>query len=85
LVSPAAIWIGALLGGLSHVLLDSLVYPEIRLFWPFSTAAPLFGRLTIEQVTGLCLAAGLAGLLLVGFRVYWEYRRRRCGPRKERP
>lgn len=85
LASLPAIWIGALLGGLSHVLIDSLVYAEMQPFRPFSAANPFFGWLDPAQVTGLCLAAGLAGLLLVGFWVYWEDRRMRHAPREERP
>ena len=57
-----ACWSG-LVGGLSHVLLDGLIYPDMSPFWPFvqGTRMDIF---TSRGMTAFCIFSGLAGLLV---------------------
>jgi hypothetical protein len=71
LVSPeklglVPILLGALLGTLSHVALDSFLYADITPFAPFSDSNALRGVLSMQAVYLSCAAVGLAGLLAWG-------------------
>jgi membrane-bound metal-dependent hydrolase YbcI (DUF457 family) len=57
-----ACWSG-LVGGLSHVLLDALIYPDMSPFWPFVQSSPL-DIFTSRGMTAFCIFSGLAGLLV---------------------
>ena len=63
---PAA-W-GALLGAWSHVLLDSVMHSDLTPLAPFSYGNPLFVALPLRQLHGWCVAAGLMGVAVLGFR-----------------
>ena len=56
-------WWSGLVGGLSHVLLDGLIYPDMSPFWPFvqGTRMDIF---TSRGMTAFCIFSGLAGLLV---------------------
>jgi len=56
--------VGALVGTWSHVLLDSIVHLDVRLFAPFNDALPFYGLLEWEQVNLLCIVSAAVGLLL---------------------
>ena len=53
-------------GTFSHVLLDSLIYPDMAPFWPFMQANPLQFGVTSFQMTIFCVVSGVAGLLAWG-------------------
>jgi len=57
-----ACWSG-LVGGLSHVLLDALIYPDMSPFWPFVQSSPM-DIFTSRGMTAFCIFSGLAGLLV---------------------
>ena len=56
-------WWSGLVGGLSHVLLDGLIYADMSPFWPFvqGTRMDIF---TSRGMTAFCIFSGLAGLLV---------------------
>jgi membrane-bound metal-dependent hydrolase YbcI (DUF457 family) len=62
-VSWKTAWWSGLVGGLSHVLMDALIYPDMSPFWPFvkGTSMDVF---TSRDMTAFCLFTGLAGLLV---------------------
>ena len=62
--------LGGLLGGVSHVLLDMLVHPDVQPLWPFSRRV-LVGVMSDGAMSWACLAAGLAGAAIVVLRRPW--------------
>jgi len=64
----AAVVSGAILGGYSHVALDSIMHPDIRPLSPFSEANVLFGAVPLGWLHLLCVAFGVAGAVGVGLR-----------------
>ncbi|PQJ97433.1 DUF4184 family protein [Chromatium okenii] len=60
--TPVAVISGALLGTLSHVLLDSLMHADMTPFAPWSDANPLRGWLSITALHWFCVATGLLGI-----------------------
>jgi hypothetical protein len=57
--------VGALIGTLSHILLDSIMHVDVRLLWPFRHENPLQGLITIEQLQWSCAIAGIVGVALL--------------------
>ena len=64
-ITRAAAWSGALLGTLSHILLDAIMHADVRPFWPLQEANTLQGLITIEQLQWTCVLAGVLGLALL--------------------
>jgi hypothetical protein len=64
-IMRAAAWAGALLGTLSHILLDAIMHADVRPFWPLQEANTLQGLITIEQLQWACVIAGVLGLALL--------------------
>jgi membrane-bound metal-dependent hydrolase YbcI (DUF457 family) len=64
--STIGIWIGGLVGGVSHVLLDSLIYQDVHPFWPWTEANPLLGMVGASVLLDACVIAGAIGLVMVG-------------------
>jgi len=69
-VPIAAVIIGALFGTLSHVALDSLMHHDIQPLLPFSTANPLLGLVTHDEVYQACAIAGVLGTI-AWFALTW--------------
>lgn len=63
-----AVTLGAVLGGLSHVLLDSFMHPDIAPLAPWLAGNPLLGRVPLELLHWGCVGAGIAGVGLLYFR-----------------
>jgi membrane-bound metal-dependent hydrolase YbcI (DUF457 family) len=61
-----AIWIGALFGGVSHALLDSMYHRDAMPFWPWSRANPFLSPHAWAPI--LCVVTGLAGLAIWAVR-----------------
>lgn len=57
-------FVGVLLGGLSHVLLDSIMHADVRPFFPFSDANPHLRMISVFDLHLYCLA-GFAGAAIV--------------------
>lgn len=53
--------IAGVIGGVSHVLLDSLLYAEMHPYWPLAAGNDLAGIVSSEAVYGFCALTGLAG------------------------
>lgn len=65
--STSAIWIGGLVGGISHPLLDGLMHQDVRPFWPLTSANPLLGAVGLNTLLDACVIAGMLGLIMIGF------------------
>ncbi len=60
-VSKTPVITGAVLGTLSHVVLDSLMHHDIHPLNPFSEANPFMGLITHDGVYQACTIAGVLG------------------------
>ena|SRR5689334_5651116 len=60
--------IGAALGSVSHVLLDSVMHADLRPFAPWSDANPLYGVVGLDALLGSCAVAALIGIVVAGVR-----------------
>ena len=57
----SAVWAGALVGTLSHVVLDALMHADMRPLAPFSNANPLLWLVDHDDVYRYCALAGALG------------------------
>lgn len=60
--------VGGVLGGLTHPILDGIMHSDLRPFWPISLENPFFQVIDLVALHLLCLASGLAGLLVLAIR-----------------
>ena len=63
-----AVLLGGLAGGLGQTLLDALMHADLRPFWPVAGANPWLGTVDLGVLHSACLAAGAAGLVVLGVR-----------------
>ena len=70
--------IGATLGSMSHVLLDSVMHSDLRPLAPFGDANPLLRLVSLGTLHEICVVAGVLGIALVGVRRLRVGRRRRA-------
>jgi membrane-bound metal-dependent hydrolase YbcI (DUF457 family) len=71
-----------LIGTLSHVALDSLIYPDMHALWPWSQAQPWLGAATSTQVYAGCFASGVVGAVLyLGLNLRRSRRSKSARPR----
>jgi hypothetical protein len=64
---PRLLWVcllSGIVGGVSHVMLDSIIHADILPFWPLSNTGGLFRAFRESTVYLGCLAAGLLGLAI---------------------
>ena len=66
--------IGGLLGGLSHSLIDSLIYTDFHPFAPLSAQNPLHGLITPGDLSYSLFLAGVIGLVLLVSRIFLVWR-----------
>jgi len=57
-------FLSALLGTISHAVIDALIYPDVEPFWPFSASNPLRSGITTPQMITFCWLSGVVGLVL---------------------
>jgi hypothetical protein len=69
-LSMRAVAIGAMTGAYSHVLLDSVMHPDIRPFAPFSDSNPLLGATSVQALHWSCVVSGLVGVAFLGVRSF---------------
>jgi membrane-bound metal-dependent hydrolase YbcI (DUF457 family) len=62
--------VGAIAGTFSHILLDSVMHPDIRPFAPFSDSNPLLGAMPIQALHWSCVAFGFVGLFVLVVRSF---------------
>lgn len=67
-ITPGAAWSGALLGTLSHILLDGIMHGDVRPFWPFHAGNPMQGLVPLEWLHAGCVAAGVLGVAILALR-----------------
>jgi len=70
-ISWPVAFISALIGSLSHVLLDSVMHADVEPFSPFMLNNPLLGFLTVEALHKFCLYSGLLGAGLYFAVSHW--------------
>jgi membrane-bound metal-dependent hydrolase YbcI (DUF457 family) len=58
-------FVGGLVGGMTHSILDAVMHPDLRPFWPFSVANPFLDLIGIGLLHTMCVASGLAGAVLL--------------------
>ncbi len=63
-ISWAAAWIGGMVGGISHVVLDAVIHPDVTPFWPRSTANPFFIEGSFNLMHLACVGVGIVALPL---------------------
>ena len=68
------IWIGALLGSGSHLLLDATMHYDMHMFLPFSNANPLLYPTWSQNVYLACVLAGMAGMLISLLRMHGQFK-----------
>ena len=66
--------IGGVLGGLSHSLIDSIIYTDFHPFAPLSAQNPLHGLLTPGALSYGLFLAGVIGLVLLVIRALLIWR-----------
>ncbi|VVB53073.1 LexA-binding, inner membrane-associated putative hydrolase [uncultured archaeon] len=66
--TPKGVAASALIGSLSHILLDAILYPEMPILWPFK-GNPLLGILPSEHVYALCATTFPVVIFLYAYRV----------------
>ena len=59
---------GAMLGALTHPVLDGIMHGDIEPFLPWSTANPLHGLISLTALHLGCLVCGLAGACILVVR-----------------
>ena len=69
-----ASFIGAYIGSFSHVLLDALMHPDMRPWWPFSSANGLLGAVPVGWLHLGCAAAAVVGAIGVSLRFHYHGR-----------
>ena len=67
---------GALIGGYSHVLLDSFLYSDMHPISPLSDSNAALNVLSTLEVYALCLALGVMGGVALAARWLWRRRSR---------
>jgi hypothetical protein len=60
--------VGAMVGALSHPLLDGLMHPDIEPFQPWTADNPLRNLVAIDALHLGCVAAGIVGAILVAIQ-----------------
>jgi len=66
------VWLGAMLGTYSHVLMDAVMHVDVRPFLPFTDENPWLKISWTEHVYLLCVLAGMLGMLLLLLRAAFQ-------------
>jgi membrane-bound metal-dependent hydrolase YbcI (DUF457 family) len=61
-------WASALIGSLSHVILDAIMHDDVEPLWPFTRDNRLLHLLSVTDLHLLCLGLGVFGALGVLMR-----------------
>lgn len=67
--------ISSVLGGLFHVVLDSMIYHDITPFYPLK-ANPLFGIVDTDILYGICLLAFIPAAIIYGLILVMDRKRK---------
>ena len=69
-----AAWAGAIVGTMSHVVLDSIMHRDVRPFWPMTDWSPIYQVIDNDALHALCFWSGAAGL--IGWAMVWGWRKK---------
>jgi len=67
-ISWTVAFASAFIGTYSHIVLDAVMHPDMRPFWPFTVGNPLLGAIHVGALHLLCVACGLLGMTIIGLR-----------------
>lgn len=67
-LSFRSVVIGAVLGGYSHILFDSIMHSDVQPLAPFTQNNPLWHVVSLHSLHWFCLGSGILGLTIVGIR-----------------
>jgi membrane-bound metal-dependent hydrolase YbcI (DUF457 family) len=70
--STSGLFIGALVGGISHPFLDGIMHGDVRSFAPWTNSNPLLGLISWEMLHLSCLIFGMLGLGIMAIRLSRE-------------
>ena len=65
----AYLLLGAALGAWSHVVLDGMMHADVHPFRPWTDANPLLHLVSVQVLTGGCVAAAVLGAVLAILRL----------------
>lgn len=71
-ITPLQAWSGALLGTLSHILIDAVMHVDVRPFWPLLAGNPLQGLIAMNALHLACVIAGLVGIGILLAPLAWR-------------
>jgi membrane-bound metal-dependent hydrolase YbcI (DUF457 family) len=71
-LSNTGLMMGALVGGISHPLLDGIMHRDIRPFAPWTERNPLLAFVDLPTLHVGCLLLGTMGFTLMAVRLYRE-------------
>jgi uncharacterized membrane protein YidH (DUF202 family) len=71
-ISPGAVMAGAVIGALSHPILDGIMHPDVRPFAPWSDSNPLLRVVGLDVLHVGCVALGVVGLVVMVARLRRE-------------
>jgi membrane-bound metal-dependent hydrolase YbcI (DUF457 family) len=60
--------LGAVVGTLSHIVLDSIMHRDITPLSPFSQANPMFRVVSLSTLHWFCIASGAVALLVMALQ-----------------
>ena len=70
--SVIGIFLGGIIGGVTHPLLDGLMHRDVQPFAPWSSANPFLDKIGVAPLHTGCLVAGIIGFVLMGIWLYRE-------------
>jgi membrane-bound metal-dependent hydrolase YbcI (DUF457 family) len=70
-VACTAALYGGLAGGLTHPILDAVMHPDLRPFWPLSRANPFLDAIGLVALHLGCVVSGLMGAGILMFRYHY--------------
>ena len=67
-IVPVAVATGAVIGSVSHSLLDAIMHSDVRLFGPWGATGHMTGLLSLTALHLSCTMAGLLGAIILLLR-----------------
>jgi membrane-bound metal-dependent hydrolase YbcI (DUF457 family) len=67
-LTVTAVMIGAFLGTTTHVVLDGIMHPDVRPFWPWNESNPFYSLVSLGTLHLACLVAAALGVGLILWR-----------------
>ena len=67
-------FIGGLVGGLSHSLLDAIMHADVKPFWPVSLENPFLDFVNVAALHTFCVVTGVIGAVVLAIRLLIAHR-----------